>query len=58
MNFTGSLQCCEYRLAEREIIINDSAGSIRAVTHYGIEAEDIETVICASTEFSEQFHSK
>jgi len=45
-------------MAERGIIISDGAGLIRAVTHYGIEAEDIETFIHAATEFSGQFYSK
>ncbi len=42
-------------MAERGIIIGDGPGSIRAVTHYGIEAEDIEAVIRAAAECSARF---
>jgi threonine aldolase len=37
------------------IIIGDGPYPIRAVTHYGIEAEDIETVVQAAAEFSARF---
>lgn len=42
-------------MAERGIIIGDGPGSIRAVTHYGIEAEDIEAVIRTAAECSARF---
>jgi threonine aldolase len=42
-------------MAERGIIIGDGPGPIRAVTHYGIEAADIEAVIRTAAEFSAQF---
>jgi threonine aldolase len=42
-------------MAERGIIIDDGPDPIRAVTHYGIEAEDIETVIQMAAEFSTRF---
>jgi threonine aldolase len=42
-------------MAAQGVIIGDGPGSIRAVTHYGIEAEDIEVVIRAAAEFSERF---
>jgi threonine aldolase len=41
-------------MAEKGIIVGDHAGSIRAVTHYGIEASDIETVLQAAEECSRQ----
>ena len=39
-------------MAGKGIIISDHAGSIRAVTHYGIETPDIETVLRAAAECS------
>lgn len=41
-------------MAERGIIIGDGPYAIRAVTHYGIDAPDIEHVIQAATDFSTQ----
>ncbi len=45
-------------MAERGVNVDDWEGPIRLVTHYGIEAEDIERVIEAAAEFSEQLHQK
>ncbi len=42
-------------MAGRGIVVGDGPGLVRAVTHYGIEAEDIETVIRAAGEFSQQW---
>ena len=42
-------------MAEKGITIGDGSYPIRAVTHYGIEAEDIEYVIEAAGECSKQF---
>ncbi|RME50044.1 MAG: low-specificity L-threonine aldolase [Caldilineae bacterium] len=39
-------------MRERGIITADGPGPIRAVTHYGIEAADIERVVQAAAEFS------
>jgi len=39
-------------MAAKGIIVGDSPGLIRAVTHYGIEAADIETVLQAAAECS------
>ncbi len=41
-------------MAERGIITADGPGPIRAVTHYGIEPEDIEYVLKIAAESSEQ----
>jgi len=43
-------------MAERGIIVGDGSAPIRAVTHYGIEAADIETVLNAAAECSREFH--
>jgi threonine aldolase len=40
-------------MLERGIVIGDGPRPIRAVTHYGIESEDIDFVIRAASEFSE-----
>ena len=40
-------------MAHRDIIVGDGRAPIRAVTHYGIEAGDIERVIQVAAEFSE-----
>jgi threonine aldolase len=42
-------------MAEKGITIGDGPSPIRAVTHYGIDAADIEYVIQAATECSDQF---
>jgi threonine aldolase len=42
-------------MAEKGIIIGGGPYPIRAVTHYGIEAADIEYVIQAANECSKQF---
>jgi threonine aldolase len=42
-------------MAERGIIIGDNPYSIRAVTHYGIEAEDIEHVLEAAAQCSAHY---
>jgi threonine aldolase len=42
-------------MAERGIMIGDNPTSIRAVTHYGIEAEDIDYVIRAAAQFSARY---
>ena len=42
-------------MKERGINIDDLEVPIRLVTHYGVEAEDIERVIQAAAEFSERF---
>ena len=44
-------------MTERDINIDDWEVPIRLVTHYGVEAEDIERVIQAAAEFSERFQS-
>lgn len=43
-------------MAERGIKIGDGPYPIRAVTHYGIEADDIDTVIQATQDFSAAFN--
>jgi len=43
-------------MAERGIIISNMSAPIRLVTHYGIEAPDIETVIQAATQCSAKFY--
>lgn len=42
-------------MADKGILVSDHAGLIRAVTHYGIEAADIETVLQAAAECSKQW---
>jgi hypothetical protein len=42
-------------MAQKGITIGDGPYPIRAVTHYGIETTDIEYVIQAAAECSEQF---
>jgi threonine aldolase len=42
-------------MAERGIIIGDGPYPIRAVTHYGLEAEDIDLVVEAAAAFSARF---
>ena len=42
-------------MAERGIKIGDGPYAIRAVTHYGIEGDDIETVLGVAADFSRQF---
>ncbi|MCP5037530.1 MAG: low-specificity L-threonine aldolase [Rhodobacteraceae bacterium] len=42
-------------MAEKGIVIDGGPYPIRAVTHYGIEAEDIDYVLQAATECSRQF---
>ena len=42
-------------MAAKGITIGDHPGSIRAVTHYGIEAADIETVLQAAAECSKEY---
>jgi threonine aldolase len=42
-------------MAERGIIISDGPYPVRAVTHYGIEAADIDAVLSAAAECSEQY---
>jgi threonine aldolase len=42
-------------MAERGIIVGDHPGPIRAVTHYGIEAADIECVLQAAAECSKEY---
>jgi threonine aldolase len=42
-------------MAGKGIIISDHAGFIRAVTHYGIDAVNIETVVKAAAECSKQW---
>jgi hypothetical protein len=37
---------------KKGIIVDDHAGAIRAVTHYGIEPSDIKTILDAAAEFS------
>jgi len=43
-------------MAEKGIIISAMSAPIRLVTHYGIEAADIETVIQAATQCSTKFY--
>jgi len=44
-------------MRERGILIGDGPGSIRAVTHYGIGAADIERVVQAAADFGRaHFH--
>ena len=45
-------------MAAKGIIISDHAGSIRAVTHYGIEATDIEALLQAAAECSAKYMGK
>jgi threonine aldolase len=42
-------------MAAKGIIIGDHPGQIRAVTHYGIEADDIETILQAAGECREKY---
>lgn len=42
-------------MAERGIIVGDGPRPIRAVTHYGIEAEDIDTIIAAAARCSAHY---
>ena len=42
-------------MAAKGIIVGDHPGQIRAVTHYGIEADDIETILRAAAECSEKY---
>jgi len=44
-------------MAERDIIIGDGPDSIRAVTHYGLEAADIDAVVRAAAECSRRYLS-
>ena len=44
-------------MTERGINIDDWEVPVRLVTHYGVEAEDIERVIQAAAEFSNRFQS-
>jgi hypothetical protein len=39
-------------MVEKGIIIDDQAGSIRAVTHYGIDDADISAILEAAAECS------
>ncbi|NLT65509.1 MAG: low-specificity L-threonine aldolase [Acidobacteria bacterium] len=43
-------------MAVRGILIPSHHGSIRAVTHYGIEPADIDAVLAAAGEFSSAYH--
>ena len=43
-------------MAERGIIVSDRPSPIRVVTHYGIDAADIEYVIQSAAKFSEQYY--
>jgi threonine aldolase len=42
-------------MAAKGIIVGDHPGQIRAVTHYGIEANDIETILRAAAEYSDKY---
>jgi threonine aldolase len=42
-------------MAERGITIDGGTGPVRAVTHYGIEASDIETVLSAAADCSSRY---